>query len=453
MRPVRGASACAAHPDYRGITKRTACLACAAVYAVEAPRRADISALHKRIAKGKGVLKRIGPAFQSTNDNHWRWLLFDKGGLGLKPVERTAKKKEPKVDDYTIEVLQARHADMPVLEWRVQMQELKHRLSGILAFPLVIDDGGVSRAHFAYSQHLSENQRVASGFDAQEDDKQRDSPGNAQNIKDADRRIFVASAPDRCLVHYDWKQVELYRTAWLADDWDLLEAIWAGADIHSLNAAAICGCRPEDARTHMVRIGGKVENARQTYKFITHALDYYLTETSHHWRKIGLDRTEARRIRSGYFKLWKCIPVWQERQLEVASTKRCLINAFGYKLRFFAFGRNRDGAWRVADPAVAVAFAPASEVALMAKKVLPALNAVKVGDSYLLTMTHDSFTFDVRREAVAEHVAAVRPILTREWPEFGERAGRRFAAGVDVSAGHNWGKRTPINPDGLEDLT
>jgi len=463
LSPLRDAPACVAHPDYTGLTRRAKCSACAAVYVAEGGRRAEVRDLRRRVAKGRAVLARIGPTFQPTNDGHWRWLLFEKEGLGLKPVEHTKKKKEPKVDDRSIEALQMKHPDVEVLRWRVQMQELKHRLSGILAMPLREDDEGGMRAHFAYSQHLTANQRVASGLDSEEDDKQRGSPGNAQNIKPTDRRIFVASAPDRVLIHYDWKQVELYRTGWLAEDYDLLEAIWSGADIHSLNAATIYGCAPEAARSTMVRFEGGWKDARYAAKRATHGWDYYMGARLTA-RLYGLKEREAQKAIGAYFGRWRALRPWQERQIDRASTTRHLVNSFGYKLRFFGFARNRDGAWRVADPAIAVALAPASEVAFMAKKVLPLLNAVSKGDSRLLTMTHDSFTFDVRRDGVADHVMEVRPILEREWEEFGTRHGRKFAAKVDVAVGHNWGKKhvhgmtcqkpcsQEENVDGLEDV-
>ena len=437
--PFRNTPACVAHPDYTGLTRRAKCAACAAICVAEGGRRAEVRDLRRRVAKGRAVLRRIGSTFQAGNDGHWRWLLFEKEGLGLKPVERTKKKKEPKVDDRSIEALQMKHPDIEVLRWRVQMQELKHRLSGILAMPLVMDEADGERAHFAYSQHLTANQRIASGLDNEEDDKRRGSPGNAQNIKPADRRIFVASAPDRTLIHYDWKQVELYRVAWLAEDYDLLEAIWDGADIHSLNAATIFGCTPEAARSTMVRFEGGWKDARYAAKRATHGWDYYMGARLTA-RLYGLKEGEAQKAIAAYFGRWRAVRAWQERQIDRASTTRHLTNSFGYKLRFFGFTRNRDGAWRIADPAIAVAFAPASEVAFMAKKVLPPLNAVRVGDSKLLTMTHDSFTFDVQRDALEEHVATVQPILEKEWDEFGVRRGRKFAAKVEVAVGRNWGK-------------
>jgi DNA polymerase-1 len=234
--------------------------------------------------------------------------------------------------------------------------------------------------------------------------------------------------------------VELYRTAWLAEDWDLLEAIWSGADIHSLNASTIYGCAPEAARTTMVRFEGGWKDARYAAKRATHGWDYYMGARLTA-RLYGLKEAEAQRAIGAYFGRWRAIRAWQERQIDRASATRHLTNSFGYKLRFFGFSRGRDGAWRVADPAIAVAFAPASEVAFMAKFVLPRLNEVRAGDSRLLTMTHDSFTFDVQRDAMAQHIAEVKPILEREWGEFGTRRGRRFAAKVDVAAGRNWGKR------------
>ena len=438
---VRGNVQCITHPDYKGLTKRVVCDSCKAVYDASDERRATVRGIRRRLTIGKGVRKRVGKTFQATNDNHWRWLLFDPEAMSLRPAGRTPKKLEPKVDDKAIETLQRRHPDIEVLDWRVQMQSLSHRLSNILSMEFRLGDDGAPRANFVYSGHLTENQRVASGLDEQEDDKARTGPGNAQNIKPIDRRIFVSEDPStRVLVSYDWSQVELYRTAWLAEDYDLLHAIWDGADIHSLNASIIYGCDPKDARTTYVKFEGAIKDARYCAKRATHMWDYY-GQAKKTAEIYGLTISEALHMMGAYFGRWRGIQRWQESQIQIATEDKCLVNSFGYILRFFAFARNfRTDEWKVADPAVAVAFEPASDVALMARKVLPELNAVKVGDSKLLTMTHDSFTFDVLKKHVRDHVGEVMPIMQQTWPLFGTREDCVFAAKADVEVGDNWGK-------------
>ena len=182
---------CEKHPGYKGVTKRKKCEDCKYVYGLAAPLRIKLKEVQERIAAGRTKLRGLGETFQSGSDDHWRVLLFNKEvGCGLKPVSRTNKRRDPKVDDDAIEKLLRRHPENRFLQLRGTVQAARSRLSTRLA----VEPESDGRVHFAYSMHRSGPGRIASGADDTDSDKLRTSPGNAQNLAPKDRRIYRAES-------------------------------------------------------------------------------------------------------------------------------------------------------------------------------------------------------------------------------------------------------------------
>lgn len=461
-----------------------------------------------KIAKLRTKLAQIGEEFKPTNDNHWRWLLFADAGLGLIPV-RTSKTGQPGVTKDDIEQLQTLYPKVEILAWRVKLKTEARRKK--LFETLEPDADG--RVHFAFAIHKTENGRFSSGDDETEEEKYRESGGgNAQNLAEKDREIFVAP-PGSVWIDLDMKQVELRVMAWLAGEWDLIRLLLAGADIHSENGAAIFGCTPDEARAFKVWFGGREDTARQGGKKASHSWDYgagdkktgatfrpwhgrpfeevlaYLYEKSDRsFNAEGLSRenylrrlraaqrsedpaTEekklrmvltadantlrAREWRTGYFRKWTRLAAFQREIVAKVEGSRMLRNSFGRVLEFWNFKFNYDTKhWSLVDREEALAFCPASDVGDMAKVLLPIIDAcAKKWGGELVTTTHDSFSIILPEpERVKGFIAEAKAIMERSWPQYKPHPEfGAFWVPCDASIGRNWGKKSEKNPDGLRE--
>jgi DNA polymerase I-like protein with 3'-5' exonuclease and polymerase domains len=466
-------------------------------------------ALTPKIAKLRMKLEQVGPEFKPTNDNHWRWLLFAEAGLGLVPV-RVSKTGVPGVKKEDIEQLQQLYPEVEILAWRVSLKTEARRRK--LFTSLVPDAQG--RIHFAYAIHKTENGRFSSGDDDDEDDKYRESEGgNAQNLAERDREIFVAPHGS-VWIDLDMKQVELRDMAWIAGEWELVRLLLAGADIHSENGAAIFGCTPEEARKFKVWFQGREDTARQGGKKASHSWDYGagdyktgslfrpwhgkpfedvlaylfkkadrsfnaegLTRENYQRRLRAAQRSDdpateekklrmklvedantlkAREWRMAYFRKWQRLAAFQKEIVAKVEETRMLRNSFGRVLEFWNFKFNYETKrWNLVDREEALAFWPASDVGDMAKVLLPLIDAcAKKWGGELVTTTHDSFSILMPDDLtmVRGFIADAKAIMERPWPQYKPHPEfGPFWVPCDVSIGKNWGKASEKNPDGLRE--
>lgn len=480
------ATPCVVHPRYTGATKpkrKKPCAACLVLYdATEGRRKA----------------KTLGEEFKPGSDDHWRWLLFgpfEEGGLGLVPVSFTEKKKLPQVDDETIETLQRAHPEVTILTARVELQHLSHT-QGVLQVPV----DGTGRAHFAFSQHRTETQRLASGKDDDEDDKIRGvGVGNVQNKKDLERSIFCAGSAEYVFFEWDLKQIELEVMAWLARDLELIRDLRSGVDVHAQNASACFGCGETKAEAQAMRVmfQGHMQPARNAGKIFTHRANYgggdknagrmyqpcakwTLTQVAEsivrRWtetdRREGVSPDTVKRLlrggtieharlyeyantivaktwREAYFRRRPGLARFQNLVVQTVERDGHLTNSFGYRLKFWNF-KMQNGRRVLVDREEALAFWPSSDVAFMSKVILRHKGEMDdccaAHGGELLLQNHDAFGGRIPKAALTDFYHASRPIVERKWPELGELPEfGMFRSRADFMIGWNWGKRYEHN--------
>jgi DNA polymerase I-like protein with 3'-5' exonuclease and polymerase domains len=476
-----------------------------------ADRRSDErKALTKRAALARTRLRQIGVEFDAVNDNHWRWLLFggaESGGLALRPTRITGKSGAGGVDKKDIAELQTLYPDVPVLRARVELKHLDKKATWLASLEPEAD----GRVHFGYMLHRTPNGQVASGGADDEDGKESEGEGNAQNIPEEDRSVFVAE-PGMVWVEADYSQIDLRCMAWLAKDLDLLAALRDGVNVHAENAAVIFGCTSSEARTKIVRVGGSDRSAYSASKAATHGWDFGMGDTkggrtfrpceswpitevvaflddvsrrtggnegvnraSYERRRRAAERSShpeaenaklARRLydaansfkvrewRVAYFKRWKGLAKFQEEVVTRAERSRELTNPFGRVLPFHGFRWDfREKRWVFMERETALAFLPASSRNDIVKAVMPTVAALarKLGGA-LLTMTHDSLSAQVTHGAVNYYARAVKREMEREWPQMGTIEGfGLFSCPVSVKVGANWGPASESNKEGLRE--
>jgi DNA polymerase I-like protein with 3'-5' exonuclease and polymerase domains len=455
---------CSNHPDYRGRTRRLQCGDCAAVYrstsAIEA-RRASKD-YTQRIAKGRQVIKRIGPRFKISSDQAWRWLLFDKLALNLKPAPgtRTKKRKEPKVNAKSIEKLARRYPDVEILRLKTQADQAAYRLSVTLAAKA--DDQGF--VHPVYSLAKTNTGRVASGTsDVEPGKKRKSSAGNFQNIPERDRVVYVADTPNQRLVAADWKNIEALVVAWLARDEEMVRIILdPEGDIHTDNALMLAEAigvklKREDARRVPFPYDPQKKSFRQNGK-ITHKWNYGMRERRMR-DDYGIPLNICKRLKDAYFERWPLIKRWQDETEREVNDTGMLTTPFGRTFRFHNWKR-RDGKWVTADLEEALADGPQSIVGDMCKARLPVVEYLyaDVGGRFLTT-THDSFLGSVPTDAAPMTAVKLRQLLEIPWKQMPRlhpgtmTQGGLFWCPAEPAVGYNWGKYDPDkNPEGLREV-
>mgnify|MGYP001582166429 CR=1 FL=1 len=478
--------------------------------AITDKRSDERKALTKRVALARTRLKQIGEEFEATNDNHWRWLLFggaESGGLALRPTRLTGKSGAAGVDKKDIAELQALYPDVPVLSARVELKHLDKKATWLAALQPEAD----GRVHFGYTLHRTPNGQVASGGADDEEGKENEGEGNAQNIPEEDRSVFVAE-PGMVWCEADYSQIDLRCMAWLACDLDLLAALRDGVNVHAENAAVIFGCAPAETKAKIVRVGGGDKSAYSASKIATHGWDFGMgdvkggrtfrpcetwpladvlvllddvsrrtggnegvSRASYERRRRAAERSThpeaenaklARRLydaantfkvrewRIAYFRRWKGLARFQQEVVERAERSRELVNPFGRVLPFHGFCWDfKEKRWVFMEREAALAFLPASSRNDIVKAVMPAVAALaRKHDGALLTMTHDSLSAQVRREVVDDYARAVKKKMEREWPQMGAIEGfGLFSCPVTVKVGQNWAPASESNKEGLRE--
>lgn len=422
---------CFKHPGYEGLTKRAKCAGCVEVGEAARSYKKQRDDLARRIRKGKDVLERIGPSFVATNDHHWRWLLFDKDGLGLKALG-TTESGMPSVDDDTIIALQKKNPDVEVLRWRVAAKRAEARLTRRLN----VEPDANGRVHFRSSLHGTWYGRLSSGLDQMDEDKVRRSAGNSQNIPKPDRVMYVAP-PGFVWVEPDYSQIEAKVQAWIARDLKMLAAFRDGLDIHAMTAAAIWKVPEKETKTRLVMFMGERKPMREAAKRRRHGGNYGM-KTRGFATRFGIPMALAVQIDAADREMWPRLYQFQNEEVATINRDGALRNPFGRLVRFWKW-RQEDGRWVTAERETGLAYRPASTTADIAKAIMPALDAFVTGlGGELNLMIHDGFPCLVPEGRVSEFVSGSRPIFEREWPQMGYIEGfGYFWCKVDYKVGRN----------------
>lgn len=196
---------CVAHPTYTGLrgkkfTTKTQCK-CKVIFFATQERRTSIAALRKQITSAKTKLKRWEHGFDPDNNDHVRWLLYDKAGLGLR-VQKDYNTKRPTADATAIakllslKTVQRKAGAVGILRAIKRIQKLEKRKSTFLfmskAGRKAIDKSGC--VHPQYRMRAGTG-RPASGSDPYLEEKGvSENKFNVLNIPEEVRLIYVPHA-------------------------------------------------------------------------------------------------------------------------------------------------------------------------------------------------------------------------------------------------------------------
>jgi DNA polymerase-1 len=351
--------------------------------------------------------RHAGREFNVGSPRQLAQVLFEE--LKLPVVKRT--KTGPSTDHEVLEKLSLQHAlPAAILEHR-QLAKLKGTY--VDALPLLVGSDG--RLHTTFWQASTETGRLSSN------------DPNLQNIPirtELGKRIrscFVAES-GHLLVSADYSQIELRILAHVTGDPGLVNALRAGADVHTRTAAEVFGV-PEAEVT---------PEQRRVAKMINYAVAYGLSAYGLSTR-LDIPGGEAKAIIQRYFEKYAGVKSWIDRLLEEAR-QTGKVETLAGRRRFLPDLHSRNAALRQAAERAAINMPIQGTAADIVKRAM-----IRVDErlrksglaARLLLQVHDELVFEVP-EAERDRVVE----LARE--EMEGAASLAVPLLVEVGVGANW---------------
>ncbi len=259
-------------------------------------------------------------------------------------------------------------------------------------------------------------------------------PGLAlQTVPDEAREMFIPD-PGHVFVGWDLAQAEARVVAVLSGNFELLDAMDSGIDIHCM-LAPILGMTYEDLMAEVKRVGKDACKPRQLLKVTRHASNYFLLWFGLKMRinrefidtDVGVDAATAKVLSAGYLEQNPGLPGWWATVLQQMKSG-FIENAFGRRRNFhgyFKYGdhEHRDG----------IAFYPQSTIADLTTLSIADVDRAAEWTLPLLHM-HDGALIQVPEDRKDEAIALLKKATDKEF--FVE--GHPLKIPVDFKVGYDW---------------
>lgn len=226
--------------------------------------------------------------------------------LNIQTGKKTATGQVATSKDILSELASEHEIAKLIVEYR-ELEKLKATYAD--ALPELIDDDG--RIHSNLNQTVTVTGRLSS------------SDPNLQNIPvrtELGRQIRRAFVPEKgCkLISADYSQLELRILAHVAQDEVMLEAFRKGEDIHAKTARLIFGAQTEEELREKRRLA-KVVNFAIAYAVEPYGLS----------QRVGITKTEAKKIIEDYYRTYKGVRKYMEEIPEIARQQGYVSSIFG----------------------------------------------------------------------------------------------------------------------------
>lgn len=278
--------------------------------------------------------------------------------------------------------------------------------------------------------------------------------GNAQNITERHRRMFVAD-PGKVLVYADLKQAESNIVAHLAGDEAYIEAHRSG-DVHTFATRLIwpelnwTGNLSEDKELAKGTLPewDPVEghDLRWQSKRIQHGSNYGLTP----FGMSIISHTPVASNRSAqqsYFKGFPMIRVWQRGVREAVQSQKLLVGPLGRENKMF--GRPWDEHTYKQGLAVGPQGTVAHIINMAAWRIEREFDPSRIE---LLAQVHDALVWQQDPEDL-ETLYRAAGLMMIPIPVVDVMGVLRYAMiEAEIAMGANWGHKSKINPDGITEI-
>ncbi len=348
-----------------------------------------------------------GREFNVASPKQLAEVLFEELKL---PVQKRTK-TGPSTDHEVLEKLAALHPlPRAILEHR-SLAKLKGTY--VEALPKLVGRDG--RLHTTFDQTNTATGRLASL-----DPNLMNIPIRTEMGKRI-RQAFVA-APGFEIVSADYSQIELRILAHVTQDPGLVEALRAGADVHSRTAAEVFGVEEADV----------TEDQRRIAKMVNYAVAYGLSAFGLSTR-LDIPAGEASAIIKRYFERYAGVRAWIDRIIAEGKTSG-FVSTLDGRRRFLPDLQSRNHPMRQAAERAAINMPIQGTAADIIKRAMVSLDAElrRLGSgARLLLQVHDELVLEVPEAEVAAISELVRT-------QMAAAATLDVPLVVDVSHGSNW---------------
>ncbi len=368
----------------------------------------DLSA--RMLAIQAAAFASAGRHFNLESTKQLQALLFDE--LRLPPQMKTPT-GQPSTNEEALEAIAHLH-ELPrlILDYR-SLAKLRSTYTEKLA-EIVNPESG--RIHTSYHQAGAGTGRLSS------------SDPNLQNIpirSDDGRRIrraFIAPV-GRCIVAFDYSQIELRIMAHLSGDAGLITAFEQGKDIHRATASEVFGVPLEQVEP----------NQRRAAKAINFGLIYGMGAFGLA-KQLGVNRNEAQDYISLYFSRYPGVRDFMDRTREEARERGYVETVFGRRL-YLTEIRSRNANQRAGAERAALNAPMQGTAADIIKRAMRTVHDWLVPQhddrARLLMQVHDELVFEADVAFVETLIPAVREHMQGA-------ASLCVPLIVDVGQGANW---------------
>ena len=339
-------------------------------------------------------------------------VLFEKLKLDPKIKIKKGKSSYP-TDEETLSALADRH---PIINQILEFRGIKKLLSTYIE-PLPGYVSSVTgKIHTTFNQALTATGRLSS------------SKPNLQNIpirtergKEI-RKAFISSRQDGVIVSADYSQIELRIMAHLSCDSHLISAFRNGQDVHAMTAAKIFGIDISEVTADQRRIA-KTANFGIMYGISAFGLS----------QRLGISRSEAKKIIEDYFEKFPAISSFIEYTLTAARENGYVETLFGRR-RYLPDINSHNGTVRALAERTAVN-APIQGTSADIIKLAMINVDKRIREeglkSRMVLQIHDELVFD----AVKEELETLRKIVVEEMENVIELS---IPLTVECNYGTNW---------------
>lgn len=286
-------------------------------------------------------------------------------------------------------------------------------------FP-VSDDG---RVHFSYRIHGTATGRLASGNKK----RNKDDPGNAQNIPEEARKIFV-SKDGYSFVAADHSNLEVGVLAYICGDKYSVDLFESGVNVHDVNTKDLLGLTPEDPNWKRMR------KAMKTYRFrcnylggLRGALQGILIEDP----GCGLTMSKLRQIDSKYMSLRPGYKKWVEKEKIKIKATRKSVNGFG-RVRHLLGTPNEIIREGINNPIQGTAADIVNTETIMMHKLKKKYNSKAV----LVLQKHDELMYEVKDDLIPEFCKLLKKVMEQTYTINEYKC--KFPISIEV--GKSWGE-------------
>ncbi len=350
-----------------------------------------------------------GRHFNLDSPKQLQALLFDE--LGLPAMVKTPT-GQASTNEEALEAIADQH-ELPrlILDYR-SLTKLHSTYTDKLPTMVNPDTG---RVHTSYHQGGAATGRLSS------------SDPNLQNIpiRSEDgrriRRAFIAPG-DRCIVAFDYSQIELRIMAHLSGDAGLVTAFEQGLDIHRATAAEVFGLALDEVEP----------NQRRAAKAINFGLIYGMGAFGLA-RQIGVSRSEAQDYIALYFSRYPGVHDYMERTRELARSQGYVETVFGRRL-YLSEIQSRNANRRAGAERAAINAPMQGTAADIIKRAMRQVHdwlGPHQSQARMLMQVHDELVFECDAGFLDVLIAAVRERMQTA-------ASLRVPLLVDVGSGANW---------------